>query len=122
MLVEVDVERMEHVIHTLLSCACTHATKGMPVTITVQMAGREVIITLRDLCPQVRQGSGLYVARKIVERHGGHLEIQHFPGDKSTIFFILPAGVPDEPNAGGPGETEHVLSTHGVWTITYEER
>ncbi len=116
--VEMDVEQIHHVILTLLSCASKCTPAAMPLSLTVQQTGHEVLITLRDLETQPDLGSGLYVSRKIVERHGGHLEMQHFPLNRSTIFFMLPRffDVSQEQLFERP---EQALSTHAVWTITY---
>ena len=35
-------------------------------------------------------GLGLYIARAIVEQHGGRLEVQSQPGKGSTFSMVLP--------------------------------
>ena len=35
-------------------------------------------------------GLGLAVARKIVEEHGGTIEVASAPGEGTTVFLILP--------------------------------
>ena len=46
---------------------------------------------------QTRQGSvpgiglGLYIARGLVEAHGGRLWVESTPGEKTTFFIFLPA-------------------------------
>ncbi|HEV7127126.1 MAG TPA: PAS domain-containing protein [Ktedonobacterales bacterium] len=37
-------------------------------------------------------GAGLYVAREIVERHGGHIAVEDTSGPGATIAFTLPLG------------------------------
>ena len=116
--VEMDVEQNHHVLSSLLSCASKYALTDKPLTMTVQQTGHEVIITLRDLSTQVDLGSGLYVSRKIVERHGGHLEMQHFPQSRSTVFFMLPRFL-DLSQEQLFERPEQALSTHAVWTVVY---
>src|SRR5947209_7395819 len=47
--VEVDVNRMSQVIINLLSNARKYSPKGSPITVTVQQAGYEAIISVRDM-------------------------------------------------------------------------
>ena len=118
--VEVDVEQIRQVLDTLLVNTRMHATKGMQIAVTLQRVGQEAIIAMRDLHSRLELGSGLYVARKIIERHSGHLEVQNFPDNKSTIFIVLPlliGQLTEDEDIDGEQEPH----AHGIWTIQYSE-
>jgi FixJ family two-component response regulator len=116
--VEVGIEQIEQVLDTLLANAREHARSDKPITITLQRAALEAIIAMRDLTSPIELGSGLYVARKIIERQGGHLEIQNFPNNKSTIFIMLPLLIEQLIEDANAGQESHA---HGLWTIQYNE-
>lgn len=114
--VEVDRERISQVLIHLLSHARKHSLTGSPVTITLHHAGEEAIVEVRDsglgleqeLLPHIFEpfyhvaeakalagirpniNLGLYLSQQIVERHGGHIEVQSIPGEGSTFSVILP--------------------------------
>src|SRR5947199_567410 len=92
---EVDPTRIGQVILNLLTNAHKHSPKGYPITVTLQQAGFEAIISVRDMgdgipaeaLPHIFEqyyhapfaeesiaslnslGLGLYISRKLVERH-----------------------------------------------------
>ena len=114
--VEVDVDRISQVILNLLSNAYKYSPAGSPIIITAERAKDECIISVHDkgvgipaeLQPhifdrfyrvpgtEVQTGSsvglglGLYISRKIVEQHGGHIEVQSSPEGGSIFSIVLP--------------------------------
>jgi signal transduction histidine kinase len=138
---EVDVDRISQVIINLLSNARKYSPKGAPITITLQQVGYEAIISVRDMgigipgemlphifesfyrVPgvEVQSGSavglglGLYISRKIVERHGGHIDVQSTPGEGSTFSLVLPMFV--DSTADDIDATKLAPHTQAVWTI-----
>ncbi len=139
--VEVDVDRISQVIINLLSNARKYSPQGSPITVMLQQVGYEAIISVRDMgvgipnemllhifeqfyrVPgvEVQTGSGiglglgLYVSRKIVERHGGHIDVQSSPGEGSTFSVALPLFV--NPAADNIETTKLTSHTQAVWTI-----
>lgn len=141
--VEVDKDRFSQVLINLLSNARKFSKKGTPITITLQQSGYEVIVSVQDVgvgipeeyLPHIFEqfyrvpgveiqsgnraglGLGLFIARKIVERHGGHIEVQTVLGQGSVFSVVLPVYV-------DPADTHHPeppssLHTQAVWTITH---
>lgn len=138
---EVDEGRISQVLINLLSNARKYSPKGSPITITLQQSGYDTMIGVRDMgvgipseaLPRIFEqfyrvpgiepqngeragtGLGLYISRKIVERHGGRIEVQSIPGTGSTFTVILPVYV-------GP-QQESMLSssphTQALWTMTH---
>ncbi len=114
--VEVDVDRLGQVIINLLSNARKYSSFGSPISVTVERVGNEGIITVQDtgvgiptdMLPhiferfyrvpgiQVQAGSsvglglGLYISHKIIDRHGGRIEVQSVLGHGSSFSIVLP--------------------------------
>ncbi|GHO82788.1 ATP-binding response regulator [Dictyobacter formicarum] len=141
--VEVDKDRFSQVLINLFSNARKFSKKGTPITITLQQSGYEVIVSVQDMGAGIAEeylphifeqfyrvpgveiqsgnraglGLGLFIARKIVERHGGHIEVQTVLGQGSVFSVVLPVYV-------DPADTHHPepppsLHTQAVWTITH---
>jgi len=112
----VDRERISQVLLNVLSNARKYSPEGSAITVTLQQRGTQIIISVRDqgpgipaeqlthICEQFYRvpgievqagtsaglGLGLYIARIIVEQHGGRIEVQSEPGDGSTFSMVLP--------------------------------
>ena len=109
-----DKERMEQVLLNLLSNANRHTKDGV-ITLELKSAPDHQQVTVRDtgegmnadVLGQVfqsyvnrqgrgRSGMGLYICRKILDAHGGGIEIESRPGCGTAVTFRLPAGNGEE--------------------------
>ena len=141
--VEVDADRMSQVIINLLSNARKYSPKGSPITLTLQQAGYEASVSVRDMGvgippaqlpnifeqfyrvpgvevqngPHIGLGLGLYISRKIVERHGGHIDVQSVPGQGSIFSVVLPLFV--DPEADTTDAAKLSRHTQAIWTIAH---
>ena len=141
--VEVDANRMSQVIINLLSNARKYSPKGSPITVTLQQAGYEASVSVRDMGvgippaqlpnifeqfyrvpgvevqngPHIGLGLGLYISRKIVERHGGHIDVQSVPGQGSIFSVVLPLFV--DPDADTTDAAKLTRHTQAIWTIAH---
>ena len=141
--VEVDPDRFSQVILNLLSNARKYSPKGSPITITLQQAGYEATASVRDMGvgippetlpnifeqfyrvpgvevqngPHIGLGLGLYISRKIVERHGGHIDVQSVPGQGSIFSVVLPLFV--DPEADTTDAAKLTRHTQAIWTIAH---
>src|SRR6266487_1359168 len=141
--VEVDADRISQVVLNLLSNARKYSPKGSPITVTLQQAGYEATASVRDMGvgipdemlpnifeqfyrvpgvevqdgPHTGLGLGLYISRKIVERHGGHIDVQSVPGHGSIFCIVLPLYV--DPTADDTDAAKLAPHTQAVWTIAH---
>jgi len=139
---EVDPDRIGQVMLNLLTNAHKHSPKGYPITVTLQQVGFEAIISVRDMgggipadvLPHIfeqyyraphdveqtssRNGLGLalYISRKLVERHAGHIDVQSVPGEGSVFSVVLPLFI--EPTTENDGAS-FAPQTQVVWTIAH---
>jgi signal transduction histidine kinase len=107
-----DPARIDQVVTNLLSNAIRYGC-GKPIDVSVERAGDLATIRVRDhgigISPADRAriferferavsgrhfgglGIGLWIARRIVEAHGGWIEVDSEPGNGSTFSVCLPS-------------------------------
>ena len=140
---EVDADRICQVIMNLLSNARKYSPKGYPITVTLQQVEYEAIISIRDMgagippeqIPHIFDryyrvpgidaqpgshnglGLGLYISRKLIERHAGRIDVHSIPGEGSTFSIVLPLFV--DPVAENMNAEKLAPHTQAVWTIAH---
>ena len=116
-IVRCDGTRLEQVLHNLVSNALKYSPTGSRVEVRVAQEGEEAVLSVvdwgmgisaeelrhlftpfrrtghaREVAPGV--GLGLSVARRIVEAHGGRIQVDSRPGAGSTFHVRLPLDSP----------------------------
>jgi signal transduction histidine kinase/GAF domain-containing protein len=113
-MVAADPMRIEQVLGNLVANALKYADPGAPVSVEVRRADGEarVLVTNRGpgipaeqlprlferyfRTPSARAGAvsgsglGLYIAKGLVDAHGGRIGVESRPGETTTFHFTLP--------------------------------
>lgn len=109
--VHADPVRLERILANLLGNALKYSGPGVPVVVSAALQGDEVRVTVADGGPGIDPadlprvferffqgrgvsreglGLGLYIARTLVEAHGGHIDVESSPGRGAAFNFTLP--------------------------------
>lgn len=115
-LAKIDLRHTEEIISQLLDNAGKYSPRGTPITITAEVQGSMMAVSVADRGPGIdaidqsmifdkfyrgrdqRQsvqgtGMGLAIAKAIVEAHGGTISLTTQPGHGSVFTFTLPLAV-----------------------------
>jgi signal transduction histidine kinase len=117
--VEGDPVRLEQVFANLLSNAGKYGLPGTPIRVEVSTDSHEVIVAVtnsgqgipKDALPHLFErfyrtdaarhgpvpgtGIGLYLARGLVEAHGGRIWLEQGSADRTTFRFLIPRAGPE---------------------------
>lgn len=119
---EWDRDRLEQVLNNLIGNAVKYSPGGGTIAVSAVRHDNEILISVRDegigIPPEHQKnlferfyrgsaegqeikglGLGLYVTRRIIEAHGGRIEVRSQPGNGSEFFFTLPLTPVPEPAA-----------------------
>ncbi len=108
-----DEDRLAQVLSNLISNAIKYSPVGGEIRISGQVHPRQVVVCVKDQGPGIATGDipyvfdrfyrasetsrttkgaglGLYLARAVVEAHGGQIWVDPRPGDGARLCFSLP--------------------------------
>jgi signal transduction histidine kinase len=110
----VDADKIEQVLNNLLSNAVKFSQPGTTVAVRLSRRNDEVVLSVADEGPGIpadeldqlfrpfettsvrgtagekSAGLGLVIVRKIVEEHGGRIDVESEVGEGTTFHVILP--------------------------------
>jgi signal transduction histidine kinase len=112
LIVNVDADRLDQVITNYLTNAVRYSSEDQPINVAVRMVDGVGRVEVRDHGPGIAPeeqgaiwarfqrarsglgtqglGLGLYIARMVVEQHGGQVGVESEVGNGSMFWFTLP--------------------------------
>ena len=110
--VRVDPDRMMQVLDNLLSNAIKYGARGTPIVVEIDATGTDIGVAVTNEGAGIDPvelthlfnrfyrveggtrvkgvGLGLYIARELIEAHGGRMAAESLPGGTTTFRFTLP--------------------------------
>jgi signal transduction histidine kinase len=113
-----DAERIHHVLANVLDNAAKYSRPGTPVQLTARLLGAGTVlfavadqgsgipptelehiferfhrVERGDAKATYGHGLGLYIARRLVEAHGGRMWAESLPGAGATVLWTLPVAL-----------------------------
>lgn len=114
LLLEADCERLSQVVMNLISNAILYSTKESPISVSIAAEHAQIVLQVHnegnELSPEQQAqlfepfyrtpsaetlhragwGLGLTLGKEIVERHGGHMQVESAAGSGTTFLVELP--------------------------------
>jgi signal transduction histidine kinase len=123
--VRCDRDRVQQVLANLIGNAIKFTRRDGTIRVHARLAGAEVIVSVSDTGTGIQDehvahvfepywkadtaqksstGLGLFIAKAIVEAHGGRIWVDTVPGKGSTFSFSLPLADAAKETRGEPGQ------------------
>jgi len=139
LLIKADPHLLEQVLTNLLSNAIKFSEKDRPILLDAKKKEDHITVSVTDQGPGISaedqaklfakfyqgdtaakragvgSGLGIYIAKKIVEAHGGQINVESEIGKGTTFSFTIPWSNPD-----GPSLKEGISNIKGVKAMEVE--